>query len=114
MELLRVEHLGKSRFRILRGLGLAYRFICARRRLGRNGTSRRGPTKRCCIWPVERYVGRPERDRKRFQSSPDTAPPHNRPGGSADQAITKRNRASNPTGETNTPQPPVRTLESPC
>jgi hypothetical protein len=30
----RVEQLGKSRFRILRCLGLAYRFICASRRPG--------------------------------------------------------------------------------
>jgi hypothetical protein len=49
VELAHVEHLGKSRFPLLRGLGLACRFICARRRFGRNGTfgsGRRGPTKR--------------------------------------------------------------------
>jgi hypothetical protein len=32
-----VEHFGESRFRILRGLGLSCRFICATRRLGGSG-----------------------------------------------------------------------------
>jgi tartronate-semialdehyde synthase len=49
VELPHVKHLAKSR-RPLRALGLACRFIWARRRLGWNGTfrrGRRGPVKRC-------------------------------------------------------------------
>src|ERR1700694_1968691 len=44
------EHLGKSRYRIVHGLGHPRRFICARRRRGGDGRFRRGQTKRCCNW----------------------------------------------------------------
>jgi hypothetical protein len=95
VELPHVEHVGKSRFSILGRLGLAYRFICARRRwrrwarrrLGRNGTFRREPTKlRGSNWHAA-DVDRSERDRKRFQGSADTAAAHIRPDGSAVQVI---------------------------
>lgn len=43
-----VEHLGKSRLRIVRGSGHACRFICAKAQAGRNGIFGSGPTK--CCW----------------------------------------------------------------
>ena len=72
VELPHVEHVGKSRFGILGRLGLAYRFICARRRrrrwarrrLGRNGTFRGSPTKRWSDWRRGKSGDRSERNRK--------------------------------------------------
>jgi hypothetical protein len=107
-----VEHIGKSRLRILRGLGLACRFICARRtrrrarRFGGNGRISAirwfgsngkcadqwycaGPSKR---WWNEQCGSRSERGRKRFQDSPAGAAEHNRSGDSAVQVIAKRTR----------------------
>jgi hypothetical protein len=96
VELPHVEHVGKSRFSILGGFGLAYRFICARRRrrwrcprrrLGYNGTLWRSSTKRWSNWRGAKSGDRPERDRKRFQGSTDSAAAHIRPDGSAVQVI---------------------------
>ena len=72
VELPHVEHVGKSRFSILGRLGLACRFICARRRrrrwarrrLGRNGTFRGSPTKRWSDWRRGKSGDRSERNRK--------------------------------------------------
>jgi len=93
-----VEHLGKSRYSIVHRLGHTCRFICARRRrrrarrrFGRNGTFRRGPAKRCYNWRGGN-VGRPERNRKRFQGSPNSAAAHKRPDDSAVQVIAERLR----------------------
>src|SRR5260221_12498835 len=85
-----VEHLGKSRYSIVHGLGHTCRFICARRKRGRNGTfrrGRRGPTKRCYSWRVGKYVGRPQRGRQRRQGSRAAAAAHNSPGDSAVQVM---------------------------
>jgi hypothetical protein len=90
VELPHVKHLGKSRFRLLHGFGLAYRVICASWWFGRNGTfrrGRRGPSKPCYSWRVGKYVGRPEREGKCLQGSPDTAAAHNRPDSTAVQVI---------------------------
>jgi hypothetical protein len=104
VEVPHVKHLGKSRFRLLHGLGLAYRVICARRWLGRNGPfgrvdrngtirrGRRGPTKRWSNWRGAKSGDRPEWDGKRLQGSPNTAAAHNRPDGAAVQVIARRTR----------------------
>src|ERR1700737_3349269 len=98
VELPHVEHLGKSRYSIVHRLGHTCRFIrarrrrrWARRRFGRNGTFRRGPTKRCYNWRGGN-AGRPERNRKRFQGSPNSAAAHKRPDDSAVQVIAERLR----------------------
>jgi hypothetical protein len=86
-----VEHHDKIRYRIVPGPGHARRFIGARRRrFGRSGTFRLGrggfkPGKRCRNRHGDQCVGRPERDRKRFQGSRAAAAEHNRPGDSAVQ-----------------------------
>ena len=111
VELPHVEHVGKSRFSILGRLGLAYRFICARRRwrcprrrLGYNGTLKRISTKRRGSNWHAANVDRPERDRKRFQGSTDSAAAHIRPDGSAIQVIAD-SRVANPTTKTRRGEP---------
>jgi hypothetical protein len=94
-----VEHHDEIRHSIVPGLGHLCRFICPRRRwfgrngtfwIGRSGYSGGGPTKPCYSWRDAKYADRPERDRKCFQSGPDTAAAHSRPDCAAVQVIAKR------------------------
>jgi hypothetical protein len=59
VELSHVEHLGKNRYSIDHGLGHSCRFICARRRPGRNGKFRRSTTKRWSNWRGAKSDDRP-------------------------------------------------------
>ncbi len=81
MELPHVEHRGKSRFSIFRGLGLYHGFVC------RSGTFRRGSAKLWCNRHGAKPGGRSERDRKRPEGSAATAAAHQRPDSSAVQVM---------------------------